>query len=163
MTCVQSNWEIEFVFSPDVTPSVWLGSKHQLTNLNQILSHLCVPSTEAFLTTRSSLQPKTYLTSVTLLQPKTISPHLSPKFSASTRRKQQYFISFKTWLDPTLRWTPASRQVVLAASEVFVSLHKSFRLYLLLAVVVQGGGSEFTCCRGKKRAAGAGDIRPEDR
>ena len=31
MTCVQCNWEIEFVFSPEIIPSGWLGSKHQLT------------------------------------------------------------------------------------------------------------------------------------
>ena len=31
MTCMQSNWEIEFVSSPDVIPSGWLGSKHQVT------------------------------------------------------------------------------------------------------------------------------------
>ena len=43
MTCVQSDWEIDqFVLSPDIIPSGWLGSKHQLINSLSLFLSLCL-------------------------------------------------------------------------------------------------------------------------
>ena len=40
MTCVQSSWEMKFIFHPDKIFSGWLGLKYQLTNF--LIMHVCI-------------------------------------------------------------------------------------------------------------------------